>query len=276
MSIQPKASDRKVRSGFRNDPMRKKGIQSEVGKSRRLFRFDLAVKFGTVILEQIDSGARARFITFEGGEGVGKSTQVKRLLARLARHDIEAVRTREPGGTPRAEAIRSFILQGRSESWGAGAEAVLFAAARLDHVDALIAPNLDAGRWVLSDRFHDSTRAYQGLTGGVDDKLIRGLEDLALHGRVPDLTLVLDMDPEIAFNRLSQRTVEAGLEATGDRFEKEDLLWHRRLRDNFLTIARNNPERCVVIAADLDEDELEETIWRIVAARYLQHLGAEA
>jgi dTMP kinase len=227
-------------------------------------------------LEQSDSGARARFITFEGGEGVGKSTQVKRLLARLARHDIEAVRTREPGGTPRAEAIRSFILQGRSESWGAGAEAVLFAAARLDHVDALIAPNLEAGRWVLSDRFHDSTRAYQGLTGGVDDKLIRGLEELALNGRVPDLTLVLDMDPEIAFNRLSQRAVESGLEATGDRFEKEDLLWHRRLRDNFLTIARNNPERCLVIAADLDEDELEETIWRIVAARYLQHLGAEA
>jgi len=223
------------------------------------------------------SGNRARFITFEGGEGVGKSTQVKRLLARLGRHDIEAVRTREPGGTPKAEAVRSFILQGRSESWGAGAEAVLFAAARLDHVNELIAPNLAAGRWVLSDRFHDSTRAYQGLTGGVDDKLIRGLETLALNGSVPDLTLVLDLEPEVAFNRLSQRAVESGLELTGDRFEKEDLLWHRRLRDNFLSIARNNPDRCVVISADIDEDDLEETIWRIVAARYLdQRAGADA
>src|SRR6478735_6361525 len=124
----------------------------------------------------------ARFITFEGGEGVGKSTQVKRLLVHLNRLDIEAVRTREPGGTPKAEAVRAFILQGRSESWGAGAEAVLFAAARYDHVSSLIAPSLNSGKWVISDRFHDSTRAYQGLTGGVDDKLIRGLETLALDG----------------------------------------------------------------------------------------------
>ena len=119
--------------------------------------------------------SRARFIPFEGGEGVGKSTQVKRLLANLADAAIDAVRTREPGGTPKAEAVRSFILQGRSESWGAGGEAVLFAAARLNHVNELIAPNLQAGRWVISDRFHDSTRAYQGLTGGVNDKLIDAL-----------------------------------------------------------------------------------------------------
>ncbi|MBU1305263.1 MAG: dTMP kinase, partial [Alphaproteobacteria bacterium] len=117
----------------------------------------------------------ARFITFEGGEGVGKSTQIKRLQQNLQRQAIEVVRTREPGGTARAEAIRSFILQGRSESWGAGAEAVLFAAARLDHVNQLIAPNLANGTWVLSDRFHDSTRAYQGLTGGVDPSLIAAL-----------------------------------------------------------------------------------------------------
>src|SRR3954465_12144960 len=128
-----------------------------------------------------------RFITFEGGEGVGKSTQVKRLVpalgagnvGALGAANVEAVRTREPGGTPRAEAIRAFILQGRSEDWGPGAEAVLFAAARLDHVHQLVAPNLDAGRWVISDRFADSTRAYQGLTGGVDGKLIDALEVLA-------------------------------------------------------------------------------------------------
>lgn len=210
----------------------------------------------------------ARFITFEGGEGVGKSTQVKRLITRLNRNSISAIRTREPGGTPKAEAVRAFILQGRSESWGPGAEAVLFAAARLDHVNQLIAPSLDAGKWVVSDRFHDSTRAYQGLTGGVDDKLIRGLEAIALNGRNPDLTLVLDMDPEGAFQRLQERELEQALQATGDRFEKEDLDWHRRLRQSFLDIAKNNPERCVVIPAGQTEDALELEIWDTLRRRF--------
>ena len=220
---------------------------------------------------------RARFITFEGGEGVGKSTQVKRLLHRLHQHAIEAVRTREPGGTPKAEAIRSFILQGRSESWGAGAEAVLFAAARLDHVTQLIAPNLRNGTWVLSDRFHDSTRAYQGLTGGVDGKLIDALETLALDGHAPDLTIVLDMDPEAAFKRVADRAVEDGLALTGDRFEKEELDWHIRLRDGFLAIARDNPDRCVVISAAQGEDALETAIWTVVSQRFPELLhGSQA
>ncbi|HTJ56859.1 MAG TPA: dTMP kinase [Devosiaceae bacterium] len=218
----------------------------------------------------------ARFLTFEGGEGVGKSTQVKRLVAALAGHSITAVRTREPGGTPKAEAIRSLILQGRSESWGAGAEAVLFAAARLDHVTQLIAPSLAAGKWVVSDRFHDSTRAYQGLTGGVDDKLIRGLEVLALDGHTPDLTIVLDMDPAIAFERVAHRELEVGIPGTADRFEKEDLEWHQRLRQAFLEIARNNPERCVVIDANRGEDELETEIWRVVAGRFAEIRASEA
>ena len=215
-----------------------------------------------------DAPAPARFITFEGGEGVGKSTQVKRLLVRLGRRSIPAIRTREPGGTPRAEAIRAFILQGRSESWGAGAEAVLFAAARLDHVNQLIAPSLSAGRWVISDRFHDSTRAYQGLTGGVEDKLIRGLEELALNGHRPHLTVILDMDPEIAFERVQQRELEGSLQGTGDRFEKEDLDWHRRLRQGFLAIAEQEPERCVVIPAGQSEDALEEEIWDTLTRRF--------
>jgi dTMP kinase len=210
----------------------------------------------------------ARFLTFEGGEGVGKSTQVKRLVAALGRHGVTAVRTREPGGTPKAEAVRSFILQGRSESWGVGAEAVLFAAARLDHVTQLIAPSLEAGKWVISDRFHDSTRAYQGLTGGVDDRLIRGLEALALDGHSPDLTLVLDMDPERAFERVAQRALEEGTPGAVDRFEKEDLDWHRRLRDAFLEIARTHSDRCIVVDADRSEDELEEEIWRVVSKRF--------
>ena len=210
----------------------------------------------------------ARFITFEGGEGVGKSTQVKRLVASLSRRSIPAVRTREPGGTPKAEAVRAFILQGRSEMWGPGAEAVLFAAARYDHVTQLIAPNLQSGRWVISDRFSDSTRAYQGLTGGVDFKLIDALEDLALDGHKPDLTIVLDMDPEAAFRRVLERETEAVLIDTGDRFEKEDLEWHRRLRDAFLAIARNNAERCVVIPAGQSEDALEQEIWDVITRRF--------
>ncbi|MEO6395010.1 MAG: dTMP kinase [Devosia sp.] len=210
----------------------------------------------------------ARFITFEGGEGVGKSTQVRRLVGALSRRSIAAVRTREPGGTPRAEAVRAFILQGRSEQWGPGAEAVLFAAARLDHVNQLIAPNLESGRWVISDRFADSTRAYQGLTGGVDDKLIGALEDLALNGHRPDLTIILDMDPEAAFHRVNQRETEAALAATGDRFEKEDLEWHVRLREAFLAIARNNVERCIVIPAAQTEEALEQEIWDALARRF--------
>src|SRR5690606_34975084 len=215
----------------------------------------------------------ARFITFEGGEGVGKSTQVRRLLNNLGHYDIEALRTREPGGTPKAEAIRSFILQGRSEPWGVGAEAVLFAAARHDHVTQLIAPNLAQGTWVISDRFADSTRAYQGLTGGVDDKLIDALEVLALDGHTPDLTIVLDMDPVIAFRRVEQRALEDGLQLTGDRFEKEEIDWHQRLRQSFLDIAKANPERCVVISAEQSEEALEDAIWKAVSQRFPELQG---
>ena len=216
-----------------------------------------------------------RFITFEGGEGVGKSTQVKRLLVRLNRLGIEAVRTREPGGTPKAEHVRAFILQGRSEAWGPGAEAVLFAAARLDHVNQLIAPSLSTGKWVISDRFHDSTRAYQGLTGGVDGKLIRGLENLALNGHAPDLTFVLDMDPVVAFNRVNARELEPALAQSGDRFEKEDLDWHRRLRQAFLDIAAQNQDRCVVLPANQSEDALESEVWDTLTRRYPE-LAAKA
>lgn len=223
------------------------------------------------------SPKKARFITFEGGEGVGKSTQVKRLVEALAQRAVEAVRTREPGGTTRAEAIRAFILQGRSESWGPGAEAVLFAAARLDHVNNLISPNLDAGRWVICDRFADSTRAYQGLTGGVDVKLIDALEILALNGHQPDLTIVLDMDPETAFRRVVEREPEAALAETGDRFEKEDLEWHRRLRDAYLAIARTNSDRCVVLPAAQSEQALADEVWDVIARRFpelqLEHMA---
>lgn len=210
----------------------------------------------------------AKFITFEGGEGVGKSTQVKRLLTRLGHVGIKAVRTREPGGTAKAEAIRSFILQGRSEEWGAGAEAVLFAAARHDHVTQLIAPNLERGNWVLSDRFADSTRAYQGLTGGVNPLLIDALEELALDGSVPNMTIILDMAPDKAFQRVAQRALEDGIPNVADRFEKEDLSWHGRLRDAFLDIANKNSDRCVVISAEQEADAVAESVWQSISGHF--------
>ncbi|WP_328765933.1 dTMP kinase [Devosia aurantiaca] len=153
---------------------------------------------------------------------------------------------------------------------------MLFAAARLDHVHELIAPNLDKGVWVISDRFCDSTRAYQGLTGGVDDRLIDALETLALDGHTPDLTIILDMDPEAAFRRVEQRAIEDGLQATGDRFEKEELDWHQRLRQNFLDIARANPDRCKVISAEQSEEALEAAIWSLVSDRFPELQGRAA
>jgi dTMP kinase len=128
---------------------------------------------------------------------------------------------------------------------------------------------------VLSDRFHDSTRAYQGLTGGVDDKLIGALETLALNGHNPDLTIILDMDPEAAFERVAAREIEEGLAHTGDRFEKEELDWHRRLRSAFLAIAKANSNRCVVIPAQQSEDALETVIWDTIAQRFPE-LGGPA
>lgn len=215
-----------------------------------------------------NADSRARFITFEGGEGVGKSTQVKRLLKNLDKAGVKAVSSREPGGTPHAEAVRSFILQGRSEEWGPAAEAILFAAARLDHVNQFVTPNLQAGRWVILDRFHDSTRAYQGMTGGVDPKLISALEDLALNNREPDLTIVLDMDPKTAFKRVAERAEVDGIPAATDRFEKEDLEWHSRLREGFLEIAKQNPDRCVVISADKNESEISKAVWQAVMEKF--------
>ena len=210
----------------------------------------------------------ARFMTFEGGEGVGKSTQVDACSFTSTALDIEAVRTREPGGTPKAEAVRAFILQGRSESWGAGAEAVLFAAARLDHVNQLIGPSLAVGKWVISDRFSIRPAPTRASTGGVDEKLISGLEVLALTAGSPTSPSSSTWTPTSAFARVSSRQLEHTLTHTGDRFEKEDLEWHRRLREAFLGIAEANPDRCVVIPANKSEDDLEKEIWSTLTRRF--------
>jgi len=206
-----------------------------------------------------------RFITFEGGEGVGKSTQIKRLAAALRKRSVDVVLTREPGGTPGAEAVRHVLLSGAAKSLGPDAEAMLFAAARIDHVDRLIRPALDSGRWVLCDRFTDSTRVYQG-TGGVASGLLHILEMVAIDGLKPDLTLVLDVPAEIGLNRALKRAKEEN-ETDLDRFEEEAIEVHRQRREAFLSIAESEPERCVVIDANMSQKKTADAIWAEVETR---------
>lgn len=208
---------------------------------------------------------RGRFLTFEGGEGVGKSTQVRRLAARLAAASVEVVTTREPGGSPRAEALRGVLLSGEAKRFGPFAETVLIAAARADHVDRLIRPALARGQWVLCDRFTDSTRCYQGALGGVPGGLIAALEQVAAPEAAPDLTLILDAPASVG---LSRARLRAGEGAAADRFESEDKGFHERLRQAFVEIARIEPERCMLIDATDAPDEVEARIWDIVSRRW--------
>jgi len=209
-----------------------------------------------------------KFITFEGGEGAGKSTQARLLAERLRERNISVVVTREPGGTERGEKIREFILSGKAKDYGAMGEAVLFSAAREDHVRALIAPALDRGDWVLCDRFSDSTAAYQGAAGGVKPALVRALERVCVDKTMPDLTFVLDLPPEVGLKRAAERS--GGNAGQPDRFEGMDLAFHTALREAFLTIAREQPERCVVIDGQQAQSAVAEHIWEIVLERFLQ------
>jgi dTMP kinase len=210
--------------------------------------------------------ATGRFITFEGGEGTGKSTQVRRLAERLRLHGREVVETREPGGSPGAEAIRHLLLAGVAKSLGTEAEAMLFAAARDDHMSATIRPALSRGAWVICDRFIDSTRVYQGALGNVDPRLIRSLERLVVGPDMPDLTLVLDLDPNIGLTRVSKRG-----EAT-NRFEDENFEFHKQLRAAYRDVAEQDPDRCVLIDADANEDVVAVRIWMAVSERLLRPL----
>lgn len=206
---------------------------------------------------------RGVFITFEGGEGAGKSTQIARLAEALRRAGgREVVTTREPGGTPRAEALRAALLRGVAKPYGPFAEALMFAAARIDHIEHLIRPGLDRGAIVLCDRFSDSTRAYQGAAGGLEPGLIASLERVTLEGLRPDLTLILDLPPEAGLARAQSR----GEGAPADRFEAEALGFHERLRAAFRAIAEAEPERCRLIDASLDPDAVEAAIRASVAA----------
>lgn len=204
-----------------------------------------------------------RFITLEGGEGTGKSTQARRLAQHLRALGREVVETREPGGTPGAEALRHVILSGAAEPFGPTAEAMLFAAARADHVAGLIAPALAAGKIVVCDRFIDSTRVYQGAVGAVAPGLLDSLEALSVGTVRPDLTLMLDVPPEIGLARAAKRA--AG--AAADRFEKEGGDYHAAVRAAFLARAQAEPGRCVLIDASADADAVAAAIADVVAAR---------
>ncbi|MBS9476354.1 dTMP kinase [Ancylobacter radicis] len=205
---------------------------------------------------------RGCFITFEGGEGAGKSTQVHRLADRLRQLGIAVVVTREPGGSPGAEAIRHVLLAGAAKPLGALAETALFAAARADHLEATIRPALARGAWVISDRFADSTRAYQGASGRVDAELIESLERLTVGETRPNLTFILDIPAEQGLARAAARSGPGA-----DRFESEDISFHRTLRDGFLAIAAREPERCVVVDAREDPSSVSETVWSVVEQR---------
>lgn len=209
------------------------------------------------------SPRRGEFITFEGGEGTGKSTQAAMLALRLEALGIGVLLTREPGGSPGAEIIRHVLLSGAAQPLGPDAEAILFAAARNDHVDCTIRPALDAGKWVVCDRFADSTRVYQGALGNVDPRLIKSLERVAIGDLVPGLTFILDLPVETGLARRKQR---AG-NAAPDRFEAEDVAFHEKLRQAYLALAEREPRRCIVIDAGRGKEEVAKQIWTIVNSR---------
>jgi dTMP kinase len=206
---------------------------------------------------------RGRFITFEGGEGAGKSTQVRILAERLRGAGHEVVATREPGGSTGAEAIRALLVTGDPDRWSAVSETLLMYAARRDHLERTIRPALERGAWVISDRFADSTRAYQGAGGRAPPGLVSALETFILEDVRPDLTLILDLPVQAGLARAGLR---GGAEA---RFEAKGEAFHERLRQAFLAIAAAEPGRCAVLDAAETPDRVGEAVWRAVAARLL-------
>ncbi len=206
---------------------------------------------------------RGRFITFEGGEGTGKSTHTKLLAEHLGGLGIETVLTREPGGSPGAEIIRHVILSGAAKPLGAEAETMLFASARDDHLRTTIRPALARGAWVICDRFADSTRVYQGIVGAVDPRLIGELERITVGDTIPDLTFVLDVPADVGLARAGDRR-GAG---DADRFESETLEFHQKLRAGFRALAKSEPKRCILIDATAPRSDVAAQIWNTVEQR---------
>ena len=197
----------------------------------------------------------------EGGDGAGKSTQVLRLCETLGRYGIDVIATREPGGTPGAERIRSLLLDGPPEAWDPVAEALLHFAARREHIANAVLPALETNRWVVSDRFADSTVAYQGYGHGLGPEVIARIHRAAVGEFGPDLTLILDLPVAAGLARAERRA------SAKDRYEGMDTAFHQRVRDGYLCIARREPERCVVIDAGAPADAVAGAIWTAVADR---------
>jgi dTMP kinase len=206
---------------------------------------------------------QGHFITFEGGDGTGKSTQVKRLAAALDAKKIATVVTREPGGSPGAEEIRALVLRGDPARWDPLTEALLFYAARADHTERLIKPALAEGQWVISDRYSDSSYAYQGGGRGLARETVRRIEAIAINDFRPELTIILDMDVEAGLKRSLARQ-----DNPETRFEEMDLAVHERMRKTFLDIAKRNSDRCVVIDANREIDAVAEDVWKAVKKRF--------
>lgn len=208
------------------------------------------------------SPRRGIFITFEGGEGVGKTTQIHRIAQRLRDIGADVAETREPGGPPEGEAVRG-LLKNLDLSWSPLSETLLNCAARAEHVSRLIAPALAAGRWVLCDRFFDSTVAYQGLVGAVDRALIDRLNAAVMQSTVPDVTVLLDLDPKQSFDRVRGRG------PADDKYDAKDLSFHERLRAAYLSLAQAAPDRFAVVDAAHPEDAVEAAIWSVLVERGL-------
>jgi dTMP kinase len=208
---------------------------------------------------------RGRFITFEGGEGSGKSTHIRTIADRLKSTKLRVLVTREPGGSPGAEIIRHLLLAGMGKLLGPDAETLLFAAARDDHVRTVIQPALNQGIWVLCDRFTDSTRAYQGRLGKVAPGLLNAMERVTVGDLKPDLTVILDVPVEVGMKRAAARR-GAG---APDRFEAEDVNFHRELRDAYRELAAAEPARCVLIDGAADVDTVAASIWTALRERLL-------
>ena len=202
-------------------------------------------------------GGRGKFISFEGGEGSGKSTQIKLLADRLAAAKLRAIVTREPGGSPGAEIIRHLVLSGMGKLLGPDAETLLFAAARDDHVRTVIQPALNQGTWVLCDRFSDSTRAYQGRLGNVMPAVLNAMQRVTIGDLKPDLTIILDVPVEIGLKRAAARRGSG----TPDRFEAEDIKFHQELREAYRQIAAEDPDRCVLIDASASPETVAAQVW---------------
>jgi dTMP kinase len=205
--------------------------------------------------------ARGRFITLEGGEGAGKSTQARELARRLEAAGVEVVLTREPGGTAGAEAIRDLIVQGAADRWRPLSELYLFLAARDDHLHRLILPALERGVWVVSDRFADSSRVYQGFAGELGLATVDALHVPLLEGREPDLTILLDLPVAVGMARCAARGAMA-------RFEAKGAAYHERVREGFRLLAEREAARFAVVDASRDEGAVADAVWRAVAGRF--------